>query len=79
MGTSKLSLPPGFDAASEEQRIAFVQEPWDRIGKNPRKLPVPEHHRRILNERLDQYRANPQAGRSLSEVREEILTKLGKS
>ena len=79
MSATKLSIPPEFDAASEEQRIAFVQELWDRIAQNPDKLPVPEHHRRILDERLDEYRANPQPGRPWSEVREELLTKLGRS
>jgi len=76
MSTVKVPIPPEFDAASEEQRIAFVQELWDRIAQNPVRVPVPEHHKRILDERLDAHRANPQTGRLWSEVREELLTKL---
>lgn len=76
MSTTKVPIPPEFDAASEEQRIAFVQELWDRIAQDPDRVPVPEYHRRILDERLDAYRANPKPGRPWSEVREELLIKL---
>ena len=79
MNTRKLPIPPEFDAASKEQRIAFVQELWDRIARDPESVPVPEHHRRILNERLDAYRTNPQAGRPWSELRDELLAKLRNS
>jgi len=76
MNTVKVPIPPEFDAASEDQRIAFVQELWDRIAQDPERVPVPDNHRRILDERLDAYRANPQTGRPWTEVREELLTKL---
>jgi putative addiction module component (TIGR02574 family) len=79
MNTRKLPIPPEFEAASKEQRIAFVQELWDRIAQDPDNVPIPEHHRRILDERLDAYRANPQGGRLWSEVRDELLTKLRNS
>jgi putative addiction module component (TIGR02574 family) len=74
--SSNLEIPPGFDEAPKEQRIAFVQELWDRIAQDPERVPVPVEHQRILEERLKEYRANPKPGRQWSEVRDQLLTKL---
>jgi putative addiction module component (TIGR02574 family) len=74
--STNLKVPPGFDDAPKEQRIAFVQELWDRIAQDPEKVPVPIEHQRILEERLKEYRANPKAGRPWSEVRDQLLAKL---
>ena len=77
--SSNLKVPPGFDDAPKEQRIAFVQELWDRIAQDPARVPVPVEHQRILEERLSEYRANPIAGRPWSEVRDQLLAKLRRS
>ena len=74
--SANLKVPPGFDSASKEQRIAFVQELWDRIAQDAERVPVPPEHRQLLEERLKEYRANPRPGRPWSEVREQLLTKL---
>jgi putative addiction module component (TIGR02574 family) len=71
-----LKVPTGFDEAPKEQRIAFVQELWDRIAQDPARVPVPVEHQRILEERLQEYRANPTTGRLWSEVRDQLLAKL---
>lgn len=76
MSKTKLSIPPGFDTASKEQRIAYVQELWDRIAQDPENVPVPEHHKQILNERLEEYKVNPEAGQSWSAFRDQLLDKL---
>jgi len=76
--STNLKVPPEFDRAPKEQRIAFVQELWDRIAQDPARLPVPPEHQRILDERLKEYRANPKAGRPWSEVRDQLLAKLRK-
>jgi putative addiction module component (TIGR02574 family) len=77
--SAKLKVPPEFDTLPKEQRIAFVQELWDRIAKDPESVSVPNEHKRILDERLGAYRANPQPGRSWSEVRDRLLAKLRNS
>jgi putative addiction module component (TIGR02574 family) len=77
MSNTKLAVPPEFDAASKNQRIAFVQELWDRMAQDPENVPVPDSHKRVLDERLNAYRTSPQAGRSWSEVREQLRAKLG--
>jgi putative addiction module component (TIGR02574 family) len=74
-----LKVPPEFDKAPKEQRIAFVQELWDRIAQDPERVPVPTEHQRILDERLKEYRSNPKAGRPWSEVRDQLLAKLRKA
>jgi len=73
--TAKLKIPPEFDEVSRDQRIAFVQDLWDRIAQNPDGVPVPDEHRRILEERLNDFRLNPQPGRPWSEVRDQLLAK----
>jgi len=75
----KLSVPTEFDTAPKDERIAFVQELWNRIVQDPEQLPISNEHKQILDERLDAYRANPRAGRPWSEVRDQLLTKLRSS
>jgi putative addiction module component (TIGR02574 family) len=74
--STNLQVPPGFDDAPKEQRIAFVQELWDRMAQDPERVPVPVEHQRILEERLKEYRADLKAGRPWSEVRDQLLAKL---
>lgn len=77
--SAELKIPPEFDNAPKEERIAFVQELWDRIVQDAERVPVPPEHHKILEERLKEYRENPKAGRPWSEVREQLLAKFGKS
>ena len=75
MSKVHLQIPPEFDSASGEERLAFVQALWDRIAADPDSVPVPEHHKRILRERLEAYRADRERGRPWNEVRDELLAK----
>ena len=77
--SANLKVPPGFDRAPKEQRIAFVQELWDRIAQDPERVAIPPEHQQLLDERLKEYRANPKAGRRWSEVGEQLLAKLRKA
>jgi putative addiction module component (TIGR02574 family) len=74
--SANLKVPPEFDAVSSDEQISFVQELWDRIAHDPERVPVPDEHKRILDERLNAYAANPRAGRPWNEVRDELLSKL---
>ena len=74
--SSQLKVPADFDSAPSEQRIALVQELWERISEHPEQVPMPPEHRRILDDRLAAYRAKPGAGRPWGEVRDELLTKI---
>jgi putative addiction module component (TIGR02574 family) len=74
--SANLKVPPEFERASKEQRIAFVQDLWDRIAQDEKGIPLPTEHQRILRERLLEYRERPNPGESWSSVRDELLTKL---
>jgi len=68
--------PPGFDELSVEEQIAYVQSLWDRIAATPDQVPVPEWHREVLDERLKDHVANPNAGESWDVVRDRLRGKL---
>ena len=70
--------PPGFDQLSVEEQIDYVQLLWDRIAATPDQVPVPDWHREVLDERLKDYEANPDAGESWDVVRDRLREKLRK-
>ena len=76
MSDTKLQIPPEFGSAPKDERIAFVQELWDQIAQDPENVPLSDHHKRILDQRLADHRANPRAGQPWSEVRDRILAQL---
>lgn len=77
--STNLTIPPEFEAASSSERIAFVEALWDQIAREPDTVPMPDDHKRVLDERLDAYRADPQAGRAWREVRDDLLAELRRS
>jgi putative addiction module component (TIGR02574 family) len=66
--------PPGFDALSVEEKIAYVESLWNSIMENDM-VPVPDWHRALIRERLDAYRADPSGGRPWDEVKAELQRK----
>jgi len=68
--------PPGFDNLSVDEQVEYVQSLWERISARPEDVAVPDWHRAVIRERLAQLEANPQAGRSWSEVRDDLLRRL---
>ncbi|WP_421717338.1 addiction module protein [Algiphilus sp.] len=70
--STRLTVPPEFDEASRDERIAFVEALWNRIAEAPDEVSVPAEHRRILDERLD---AAP-TGASWEQVRDRELKRL---
>ena len=76
---SKTALPmppPGFESLSVAKKIAYVQSLWDVIAADAEQVPVPEWHKRILDERLAARRKNPGRSKPWSEVRRGILQSL---
>ena len=78
MGHSLKTVPPEFESLPVEERIRYVQDLWDYITNDSLSIPVPEEHKRILDERLRDYRKNSDSCRPWGEVREELLSKLRK-
>jgi putative addiction module component (TIGR02574 family) len=68
--------PPGFDDLSVNEKIDYLQSLWDRIAATPESIPVPEWHREILDERLKDLEADPNAGDSWDVVQERLRGKL---
>jgi putative addiction module component (TIGR02574 family) len=58
-----IPLPPsGFDDLSVDEKIDYVQSLWDRIALTPEAIPVPDWHREIIDKRLEDLEADPDAG-----------------
>lgn len=66
-------LPPGFDELNIDEQIEYVHALWDRIAAKEDAVPVPDWHREILDERLADLDANPDAGRPWEEVKADLL------
>lgn len=70
--------PEGFDELTVEEKIDYIQSLWDRIAATPDTVPVPEWHKRVLDERLAAHQADPLAGTPWEEARDAIERKLAK-
>ena len=59
---------------SVNERIELVEAIWDTVAEDAsvERLPLSEAHRAELDRRLDDWRRNPEAGSSWSEVRERL-------
>ena len=57
------------------ERLQLVEEIWDTIVAAPQALPLSEEDKRLIDERLEARRRNPQAGSSWEEVYARILSR----
>lgn len=73
MGNALPLPPPGFDELNIDEQIEYVQALWNRIAAKEDRVPVPDWHREILDERLADLETNPNAGRPWEEVRTNLL------
>jgi putative addiction module component (TIGR02574 family) len=65
--------PPGFDELEVADQVEYVQALWDRIAAKDSQVAMPDWHREVLDERLADLQANPDAGRPWEAVRAELL------
>jgi putative addiction module component (TIGR02574 family) len=68
--------PPGFENLTPDEKVQYVQDLWDYVTADASKVPVPDWHRRILDERLAEYHAAPDEGKGWPEVRDQLLQDL---
>lgn len=54
-------------------RIELIAQIWDSI--DPQSLPIPESHRRALDQALADYERNPEAGEPWERVRDDLFPK----
>ena len=64
--------PPGFDDLSVEEKVDYVQALWERIAARPETVPVPDWHRDVIRERLENDEAERAGGGDWNEFREEV-------
>lgn len=76
MAHALLSPPVGFDELPVDEQIDYVQGLWDRIAAREGQVPVPAWHRAILDERLAEHEAEPDAGRPWEEVEADLRARL---
>lgn len=57
------------------ERLQLVEEIWDTIAAAPEALPLTEEDKRLIEERLEARRRDPQAGSSWEEVYARILAR----
>jgi len=56
---------------SPQQRLELIDELWESLSEDD--VPLPEWHKRLLDEALEEYERNPEEGKPWKEVRDEIL------
>jgi putative addiction module component (TIGR02574 family) len=74
MEYTSIPEPPGFSDLSKVEQVRYLQALWDRISENPSEVPVLETHLEVAEQRLAEYRRNPDDARSAYEA----LDRLGK-
>ncbi len=57
---------------SVAERIEFVEDVWDTISEVPESVKLTQQQRQILDERLEAYHKNPDAGSPWEDVRKRI-------
>ena len=75
MSSVRSQIPKEFRELSAKARIEYVQSLWDFIAKTPDQVPIPESHKRILDQRLAAYEADPSKVKPWNQVRDNILKK----
>jgi putative addiction module component (TIGR02574 family) len=68
MENTPIPEPPGFNNLSKAEQIRYLQALWDRISENPSDIPIPEAHLEVAEQRLADYRRQPDLARSAYEV-----------
>ena len=64
--------PPGFDDLTVDEQVDYVGSLWDRIAADPDRVPVPDWHREVLEQRSAGFEAEHEASQDWAEVRDEL-------
>ncbi len=58
---------------NKNEKIILVEALWDSIASDPEQVDVPEHHKNILEQRLQTLDEDAANGKSWDEIREKYL------
>ena len=75
MKHTSVSDPPGFRDLPKAEQIRYLQSLWDRIAEKPCEVPFPESHLQLAEQRIEDYRRDPQRVRPAHEVLEGLAKK----
>ena len=75
MEHTSIPEPPGFSNLSKADQIRYLEALWDRISERPSEVPVPETHIELAEQRLAEYRRDPDRARPASEVLDRLRKK----
>ncbi len=62
-------------ALSIPERIQLVEDIWDTIANEPEAIELTEEEKKIIDERLEAYRRNPDLGSPWEDVYKRIVAK----
>jgi len=65
---------PQLKQLSVEEKLILVGELWDELASQKDAFPAREDHIKLLEERLEQYRKNPQDVRAWEDVKRRIMS-----
>lgn len=72
-----LPMPPaGFDDLPTDEKVRYVETLWNRIATTPEQVAVPDWHRQLVHDRLEEHRQDPTAVRSWRDIRDGLLQEL---
>jgi putative addiction module component (TIGR02574 family) len=64
---------PELKNLSPEEKLMLVGELWDELAAQPEAFPPREDHVKLLRQRLEHYRQNPEDTVAWEEVKRRIL------
>ncbi len=63
---------PEISDLSTEDKIVLVEELWDSIRADVENLPIPNSHKKVLDERLKKHKENPDDVLTLDDLKQRI-------
>ena len=69
----KDTLTKEIEKLNKSEKLLLVESLWDSIASEPGDVPLPEHHKTILDERLKTLDEDTKKGKPWSEFRKNYL------
>jgi putative addiction module component (TIGR02574 family) len=67
------TLTKQIEKLGKSEKLLLVEAIWDSIASEPEEVPLPEHHRSVLDERLKTLDEDTKEGESWNEFRKDYL------
>ncbi len=68
--------PSGFDELPTNDKVDYVQSLWDRIAASDENVAVPDWHKAIIHQRVQEQQAAPDSLADWAQVRQKIARDL---